>query len=42
MKVGHGVKQNVSLEQGVQVSIATQRAEAITRHHHIEKLSGDT
>ena len=38
---GAGAKQNVSLEQGVQVSTATQRAETTTRHCHTEKLSGD-
>ena len=39
MKVGGSVKQNASLEQGAQVSTATQRAETTTRHHHTEKLS---
>ena len=42
MKAGGGAKQNASLEQGVQVSTATQRAATTTRHHHTEKLSGDT
>ena len=32
-----GVKLNASLEQGVLVSTATQRAETTTRHHHTEK-----
>ena len=42
MKVGGGAKQNAGLEQGVQVSMATQRAATTTRHRHTEKLSGDT
>ena len=42
MKVGGGAKRNASLEQGAQVSTATQRAATTTRHHHTEKLSGDT
>ena len=42
MKAGGGAKQNVSLEQGAQVSMATQRAATTTRHRHTEKLSGDT
>ena len=39
---GGGGKQNASLEQGVQVSMATQRAVTTTRRCHTEKLSGDT
>ena len=42
MKAGGGAKQNASLEQGIQVSTATQRASTTTRHHHTKKLSGDT
>ena len=42
MKAGGGAKRNASLEQGVQVSMATQRAATTTRHRHTEKLSGDT
>ena len=42
MKAGGGAKQNASLEQGAQVSTATQRAATTTRHCHTEKLSGDT
>ena len=42
MKAGGGAKRNASLEQGVQVSTATQRAATTTRHRHTEKLSGDT
>ena len=42
MKAGGGAKQNESLEQGVQVSTATQRVETTTRHCHTEKLSGNT
>ena len=42
MKAGGGSKRNASLEQGVQVSTATQRAATTTRHCHTEKLSGDT
>ena len=42
MKVGGGAKQNASLEQGAQVSTATQRAATPTWHRHTEKLSGDT
>ena len=40
MKAGGGAKRNASLEQGVQVSTATQRAATTTRHRHTEKLSG--
>ena len=40
MKAGGGAKRNASLEQGVQVSMATQRAATTTRHRHTEKLSG--
>ena len=39
MKVGGGAKQDVSLEQGMQLSIATQTAATTTKHHHTEKLS---
>jgi len=42
MKVGGGAKRNVSIEQGTQVSKATQRAATTTRHRHTDKLSGDT
>ena len=42
MKAGGGTKQNASLEPGAQVSMATQRVATTTRHHHTEKLSGDT
>ena len=42
MKAGGGAKQNASLEQGAQVSTATLRAATTTRHHHTEKLTGDT
>ena len=42
MKAGGGAKQNVSLEQGAQVSTASQRAATTTRHRHTDKLSGDT
>ena len=42
MKAGGGAKQNASIEQGTQVSMATQRAATTTRHHHTDKLSGDT
>ena len=42
MKAGGGPKRNASLEQGAQVSTATQRAATTTRHRHTEKLSGDT
>ena len=42
MKAGGGAKRNASLEQGAQVSTATQRAATTTRHRHTEKLSGDT
>ena len=42
MKDGGGAKQNVSIEQGTQVSMATQRAATTTRHHCTDKLSGDT
>ena len=42
MKAGGGAKRNASLEQGAQVSTATQRAATTTRHCHTEKFSGDT
>ena len=42
MKAGGGAKRNVSIEQGTQVSKATQRAATTTRHRHTDKLSGDT
>ena len=42
MKAGGGAKQNASIEQGTQVSTATQRAATTTRYRHTEKLSGDT
>ena len=42
MKDGGGAKRNVSIEQGTQVSMATQRAATTTRHHCTDKLSGDT
>ena len=37
MKAGGGVKQDVSLEQGVQVSTATQRS---SRNHYQKPLPG--
>ena len=40
MKAGGGAKRNASLEQGAQVSTATQRAATTNRHRHTEKLSG--
>ena len=42
MKAGGGAKRNASLKQGVQISMATQRAATTTKHRHTEKLSGDT
>jgi len=42
MKAGGGAKQNASLEQGAQLSTTTQRGATITRHHHTEKLSGES
>ena len=42
IKAGGGAKRNASIEQGMQVSTATQRAATTTRHRHTEKLSGDT
>ena len=42
MRVGGGAKRSVSLERGVQVSMATQRVATTTRLCHTEKLSGDT
>ena len=42
MKVGSGAKRNGSIEQGMQVSMATQRVATTTRHRHTDKLSGDT
>ena len=42
MKVSGGAMQNASLKQAIQVSMATQRTETTTRHHHTEKLSLDT
>ena len=42
MKAGGGAKRNASMEQGMQVSTATQRAATTTRHLHTDKLSGDT
>ena len=42
MKCGGGaIKRNTSIEQGMQVSTATQRVATTTRHRHTEKLSGD-
>ena len=42
MKGGGGaIKRNTSIEQGMQVSTATQRVATTTRHRHMEKLSGD-
>ena len=38
MKADGGAGQNVNLEQGE----PTQRVATASRHHHIEKLSGDT
>ena len=42
MKAGGGAKRNGSIEQGTQVTTATQRAASTARHRHTEKLSGDT
>ena len=42
MKASGGAKRNASIEQGKQVSTATQRASTTTTHRHTEKLSGDT
>ena len=42
MKAGGGAKRNASIEQGTQVSTATQRAATTTRHRHTDKLSGVT
>ena len=42
MKAGGGAKQNMSHEQGMQVSMVTQRAATTTMHHHTDKVSGDT
>ena len=42
LKAGGGAKRNVNLEQGTQVSAATQRAATTTSHRHTEKLRGDT
>ena len=42
MKACGGAKQNASLKQRAQVSMATQRVARTTKHHHTEKLSGDT
>ena len=42
MKAGGGAKRNASIEQGTQVSTATQRAATTTRHRHTNKLSGNT
>ena len=42
MKAGGGAKRNASIEQGMQVSTATQRAATTTRHRHTDKLSGVT
>ena len=42
MKAGGGAKRNASVEQGTQISTATQRAATTTRHRHTEKLSGGT
>ena len=42
MKGGGGAKQNASLEQGTQVSTATQIAATTTTQRHTENLSGVT
>ena len=42
VKAGGAAKRNASIEQGTQVSTATQRAATTIRHRHTEKLSGDT
>ena len=42
IKAGGGVKRNASVKQGMQVSMATQRAATTTRHRRTDKLSGDT
>ena len=41
MKAGGGAKRIASIEQGTQVSMATQRAATTTGHHHTETLNGD-
>ena len=41
LKAGGGARRNASIEQGTQVSMATQRAATTTRHRHTEKLSGN-
>ena len=42
MKTGGGAKRNASIEQGTQLSTATQRAATTTKHRHSDKLGGDT
>ena len=42
MKAGGGAKRNAKLEQGTQVTMATQRAATTTKHCHTEKPGEDT
>ena len=42
MKAGGGAQWNANLEQGTQVSTATQRVATTTSHLHTEKVSGNT
>lgn len=35
-------RRDINLKQSMQASLARLRAAATTRHHHIEKISGDT
>ena len=42
IKAGGGAKRNASPEQGMQVSTITHNPATTTKHHHSEKLSGDT
>ena len=42
MKARGVAKRNVSLEQDMQISTATQRAATTTRHRHTKKFGGDT
>lgn len=40
-KKAGGARQNTSLEQGMQASMATMKAATTTSRHHTEKISGD-
>ena len=42
MKASGGAKRNASIEQGTQISTATQGAATTTRYRHTNKLSGNT